>query len=965
MFAALSTDDAEDCVLDDFLLQSPANMAPTYDSLEGVRNSQDPTARAAALQQVLVNCAGGPGVAPLSNYCSFFLNITSPQCFPFVLAGQRPDGMSETEYGKLFCRRMHYRGAPPAPGTGRHLLAQNGEALAILFDTKLLHDASLRAAIVVKNSPHHLNAVAGLSREQVKAAAIVLGGDRRSAARREALQQIPAGVASFAAALQAVGSRVEGSNAMCSAGRMRAAALDSAVGYNTLHFNANPNDLSNRIVAVSAGEAAPCTSDGRPLFTEDMHRRLRRVAAYPMLCAAYLRVVAEAVLWIIFGFRPDDKTQRNPSCYMGTVQYVSYKVEESGRRALHFHGAAVVPAFRTSTVKTVFGAGGDGAGGGDVDAAASGTSAVMEGLRARIADIMEAVACQFMPEPYECPPAAFVYRGARQRQCADTAPLPSPIEVPFPAREDYPDQTDFRRFCRHALRADRRKLEAAELAATGGAPSQQQRDDAPECSRPPDQSPETGDNIPQDGGCYDSGGRNAASSNSNSNSTTSTETDWSELDCGRADCTTAPSAVPALGEQALRLIAWHLCRLIMKRQYHTHTSTCFKYDTFCRMDYPRKLQMLFRWVAELEAVVLPRCGENLVGFTPALLLALGCNNNTTLTCDLGRETAKYDDWQQKPPADREPCPVAAGEDRARRQSDYQTKYALKAQGTVNVDAFLRAVARLVALEPVAAAATEAPAAATIDAPDSSAAAPTGEPQAATPASGTSAPTERTAAASTPVGRPPPMAAPTPTIEQKALLANLRSAIHTTTGQNTYGMALMSHVLNGGTTLYQSFDTAPLAVAPFVELINTGAHHTTDCLHQVVLDRQTGGLRYTTAVRDYLLRESELHGPTCSPYTLSMAYRKEVQDSAYHRQVAQPHSRPMGRRKRRAPTAFIQECNSDADDEKRDTSSEDEAGDTDVSGMEVRLGAHDIASKTGKAALLQPSITRQNVLKVFK
>jgi hypothetical protein len=210
-----------------------------------------------------------------------------------------------------------------------------------------------------------------------------------------------------------------------------------------------------------------------------------------------------------------------------------------------------------------------------------------------------------------------------------------------------------------------------------------------------------------------------------------------------------------------------------------------------------------------------------------------------------------------------------------------------------------------------------------------------------------------------------MAAPTPTIEQKALLANLRSAIHTTTGQNTYGMALMSHVLNGGTTLYQSFDTAPLAVAPFVELINTGAHHTTDCLHQVVLDRQTGGLRYTTAVRDYLLRESELHGPTCSPYTLSMAYRKEVQDSAYHRQVAQPHSRPMGRRKRRAPTAFIQECNSDADDEKRDTSSEDEAGDTDVSGMEVRLGAHDIASKTGKAALLQPSITRQNVLKVFK
>ena len=186
MFAALSTDDAEDCVLDDFLLQSPANMAPTYDSLEGVRNSQDPTARAAALQQVLVNCAGGPGVAPLSNYCSFFLNITSPQCFPFVLAGQRPDGMSETEYGKLFCRRMHYRGAPPAPGTGRHLLAQNGEALAILFDTKLLHDASLRAAIVVKSSPHHLNAVAGLSREQVKAAAIVLGGDRRSAARREA-----------------------------------------------------------------------------------------------------------------------------------------------------------------------------------------------------------------------------------------------------------------------------------------------------------------------------------------------------------------------------------------------------------------------------------------------------------------------------------------------------------------------------------------------------------------------------------------------------------------------------------------------------------------------------------------------------------------------------------------------------------------------------------------------------------
>ncbi len=87
------------------------------------------------------------------------------------------------------------------------------------------------------------------------------------------------------------------------------------------------------------------------------------------------------------------------------------------------------------------------------------------------------------------------------------------------------------------------------------------------------------------------------------------------------------------------------------------------------------------------------------------------------------------------------------------------------------------------------------------------------------------------------------------------------------------------------------------------------------------------------------------------------YREEVQDAAYHWQVTQSHSRSMGRRKRRARTAFIQECNSDADDEERATSSEDGVGDMDVDGMEVPFGAHDVAGRTGEAVPFQPTHNR--------
>ncbi|GLC58939.1 hypothetical protein PLESTB_001419500 [Pleodorina starrii] len=909
----------EGSVLDDFLLQTPSDLAPSYDSLEAVRTTQDPAGRAEAMVRVLVNCAGGPGVALLSNYNSFFLNVTSPQCFPFVLVGQRPDGMSETEYGKLFCRRMHYRVAPPAPGEPRHLLAQNGEALAILFDTKLLHDASRQAAVVVKNSPHHLNAVAGLDRQQVKDAAVVLGGDRRSAARREALQQIPAGVAAFAAALQAVGSKVEGTNAMYRSARGRAAALDCAVGPITVAFNLNPNDVGNRIVAVSAGQSAPCASDGRPLFSEDMHRRLRRVAAYPTLCAAYLQVVADAVLWILFGFRPGDKTQREPHCYMGTVQYVSYKVEESGRRALHLHGTAVVPAFRVATVKAAFSVGGRGG------QTAGGLAGQLDGLRRRMADIMEAVACQFLPEGYDCPPAVFAYHGQHQRRTdtvgsgnsgtAGASHPPPIIHVPFPDREDYPDQMDFRRFCRHALRTTRPTAAPppASTSLGGGAPTIDR-----------DSSGVGGVSTASSRGAAHAIGTSAGGLSDNDrrrSSSSGTETDWSELDCEREGSTGTP-IVPVLNSQALHLFAMHLCRLALKRQYHTHTTTCFKYDESCRMEYPRVLQMLFRWLADVDTVVLPRCGENLVGYTPTLLLALGCNNNTTLTCDLGREAGKYDEWQRQPAAERGPCPVVAGEDRARQQSEYQTKYTLKSQNTVNVDTFLRAVARLTAFDMTTgvsnAAAPGAPAPApaqlTTEASDMAAADAPG------PAARRAAPPPGGAAAPRPAA-----AADMPARERAALLANLRSAIHTTTGQTTYGMALMAHILSGGTTVWQSFDTAPLAAAAFVELVNTGTHRTTECVHQVVLEQRTGAVRYATAVRDYLLRCRELHGPTCSPYMLHMAYRKEIQDATYHRQLVQPASRRRGRPKRRAGAAALVQENwsSEADDEKNDTSSEDD------------------------------------------
>ncbi|EFJ50969.1 hypothetical protein VOLCADRAFT_88131 [Volvox carteri f. nagariensis] len=289
---------------------------------------------------------------------------------------------------------------------------ESREALGILLDTKMLHDASRQAAIVMK------------------VATVTLGG--------EVMQRILAVVGSFAAAVQAMGLHVESMNAMYSAGCMKAAALDMAVGCHTVHFNVNPDDVSNRIMIISTGEVAPCMSDGRPLHSQDMHRCLRRMAAYPQLCTTYLRVVVSAVLRIIFGFRAGDKVQCEPRCYMGTVQYLSYKVEESGHRALNFHSEAVVPAFRIATIKSIFSG---STAGRDMQAGLK-MDTELTALHHHIADIMEGVVCQLLSEPYECTPAAYVFHGRRWRPFTGSTPPvstnqpPAVIQVPFPDRDD-------------------------------------------------------------------------------------------------------------------------------------------------------------------------------------------------------------------------------------------------------------------------------------------------------------------------------------------------------------------------------------------------------------------------------------------------------------------------------------------------------------------------------------------------
>ncbi|PNH02782.1 hypothetical protein TSOC_011206 [Tetrabaena socialis] len=103
----------------------------------------------------------------------------------------------------------------------------------------------------------------------------------------------------------------------------------------------------------------------------------------------------------------------------------------------------------------------------------------------------------------------------------------------------------------------------------------------------------------------------------------------------------------------------HHCRVIKSCLTHSHTHTCKRHGTAgvdgdCAMVFPRVFRKFLIWVGATGMFLLPRLGVNVVPHLPAIALVFGCNQLTSLTCELDRDytPAMREALQAKPEDER-------------------------------------------------------------------------------------------------------------------------------------------------------------------------------------------------------------------------------------------------------------------------------------------------------------------------
>ncbi|PNH01498.1 hypothetical protein TSOC_012616 [Tetrabaena socialis] len=275
----------------------------------------------------------------------------------------------------------------------------------------------------------------------------------------------------------------------------------------------------------------------------------------------------------------------------------------------------------------------------------------------------------------------------------------------------------------------------------------------------------------------------------------------------------------------------HHCRVIKSSLHHSHTHTCQRHGTKgvdgdCAMVFPRVFRLFMRWVGVTGMFLLPRMGVNVVPHLPAIALAFGCNQLTSLTCELDRDYTpqmkeKLEAWEALPEAEHGECPLGRAEDHTRDAGRYATKYITKTQPAGENERVLQAACR-----------TEA-------------------------------------YMQTEEGQSPRLLG---TEEAKS---NLHRAMHVASGRHVVGLTMMAYILTGNSTFEATFRTAPLAFEPFLALALDGNADTVDSRQQLADVGDGLGYKLVSDLCDYLHRGPELCGVDCSWFLVRMNYEHAV------------------------------------------------------------------------------------------
>jgi len=111
------------------------------------------------------------------------------------------------------------------------------------------------------------------------------------------------------------------------------------------------------------------------------------------------------------------------------------------------------------------------------------------------------------------------------------------------------------------------------------------------------------------------------------------------------------SALPSLTWEAERLMKY-VAQVAVVEQNHCHTSACgangkIGTDDDCRLTYPRSIVPKTLFFDNLCVVELERQSETMPPYLVPLLLALPCNHNISLGCEIGHWRYKHNQWRKQ------------------------------------------------------------------------------------------------------------------------------------------------------------------------------------------------------------------------------------------------------------------------------------------------------------------------------
>ncbi len=364
------------------------------------------------------------------------------------------------------------------------------------------------------------------------------------------------------------------------------------------------------------------TDDGRPTDTNNVVEKWRRVRENPHSCAALLEAVKIAILDELFGFKPGDKKQSNPNCFCGVVFYVIAKVEQSGRLALHIHGAAALAAFCIERLRGLF-----------------------AGPNCRALALAHSLCCMWQQAPYYNP-----LPGGQPNRVHGWTLEESRLRGLRPPIDDRRCPAAAYDFLTVAGATPAQHKAAAAAAAAAAAGTEQQQplapglETVPPAAPPPPGAPPAAALAAAAQGPPDAAGlapeapqplgaaaapelpdaaaaataQQAARSVLLSRPPTRRRTTTAS---GRV-FTETPLAkgLPPLPSRE-RYCCQYCSKVVACSLSHSHNTTCLRHgclgtDKDCGMIFPRILRELFRWIGEQGTFLLPRSGPMQVSATP-------------------------------------------------------------------------------------------------------------------------------------------------------------------------------------------------------------------------------------------------------------------------------------------------------------------------------------------------------------